>query len=135
MPTGVVILVKTAQDISEEELNRLRSKFMEDMNLTKSDFYSFSKGGPLIRVTNKEYEIVPKDEKIFSWFDVAFWRSFYGIGYERGDIELYVRSAEWIEKNIPGSQVFYGSDAGDDSIVLFDETLREKLLQHYNESK
>lgn len=126
MPIGVVILVKTKQFFSDAELNALRIRFMFEMNLTQEDFYN---GGALIKVSNKDYEIIPENEKEFLWLSVNFHRAFYDIEYQRGDIKLYLCCAEWLENEIPDCEIHYGHDGDDESIVLFDEQKRKSLLQ------
>jgi hypothetical protein len=49
-------------------------------------------------------------------------------------VNLYVKSAEWLERNIPKCEVYYGHDVDDENISLFDKKAREELLEHYRKS-
>jgi hypothetical protein len=126
MPTGAVMLVKTKQRLTEENLRDLRSRFIDEMGLTNEDFYY---QGALVRVTHKDYEIIDTGEEEFLWLNINFHRAFYDIGYERGDIKLYIRCAEWLEKEISDCEIYYGNDVNDESIVLFDKRRQKKLLE------
>lgn len=132
MATGVVILINTKKKISEEELEMLRDKFLKDMGLTSDDFFDFPTSRPLLKVTNKDYEIIPPNESEYDWFDVNFYRAYYEVGYERGDIELYVKCAKWFEENIQNCEVYYGNDVNGNSLVLFNKDYRERLLEHFH---
>ncbi|WP_166823719.1 hypothetical protein [Thalassoroseus pseudoceratinae] len=66
------------------------------------------------------------------WLDVGIMKTYYGKGYERGDIEYIVTIARWLENRIPGSQVWYGHDATDESMRLFNEHERESILEYYH---
>lgn len=123
MATGVLILVKTNCEISEEDLASLRERFIEEMGLCMEDFYY---QGPLVHISNKENEFIPLADS-HCWLNVNFYRAFYHPEYPRGDIRLYVRTAEWLEKAIPGSEIYYGNDTGGDSIILFDEQKRREF--------
>lgn len=60
---------------------------------------------------------------------VHLFGRYYGPGYERGDILKYCAVAEWIETNLPGAELWYGGDSGDD-LVRFDEPYRRELRAH-----
>jgi hypothetical protein len=120
------MLVKTKQRFTEGNLRDLRLKFTNEMNLTKEDFYY---EGALIRVTHKDYEIIGTGEEEFLWLSINFHRAFYDIGYERGDIKLYIQCAEWLEKEIPDCEIYYGNDVNDESIVLFDRQKQKELIE------
>lgn len=122
MATGVVILVRTEQEISDEDLKCLRHKFIKEMNLSDEDFYNSSKDNALVKVSSKDFEIIPANET--SWLNVNFWKAYYDVGYERGDIKLYVESANWLKENLPDCQIYYGHDSNDENIHLFDNATR-----------
>ena len=56
------------------------------------------------------------------------WGRWYDIGYERGDILLYVHLAEWFEIHVPGCTVLYG---GDGDMREFGPAEREVLVKHH----
>lgn len=60
---------------------------------------------------------------------ISLWSSYYGPGYERGDILSLCAIAEWCEINLPQCTVWYGGDA-DDVVTLFDAQERWKMRKH-----
>jgi len=126
MPTGVKILVQVREMPSDDVLRRLRGKFLKDLNLTEDDFYST---GALLSVTGKEITWMP--ESTPAWLDLNLWGAYFGEGYHRGDISLYIKCAEWLEENLPGCKVYYGHDVDDENLKAFDSDEREKYLKYY----
>jgi hypothetical protein len=61
--------------------------------------------------------------------DIAVGTRYYSIGYERGDLLFLVSIAEWVERNIPGATVHYGSDSG--PVSPWTATARAELLEHF----
>lgn len=55
---------------------------------------------------------------------------YYGPGYERGPIYLFVAIDQWIEYRLPGASVFYGGDS-DDVLTLFNEAARASSMRHF----
>lgn len=64
------------------------------------------------------------------WLWVSLWGSFYGEGYERGDLWAYVAIAEWLEQNLPSATVYYGGDSSD-RLELFGKSARSELIAHW----
>ena len=64
------------------------------------------------------------------WLHVSLWGRYYGPGYERGDLWSYIAIAEWLERNLPGSFVFYGGDSGE-TLEPFNRQARERLIAHW----
>ena len=83
MPTTVVMLVKCDREVRDDEVRNLQLQLLNDLGLAADDFYV---GGPLRKVTNADHEAIPLDDRNHHWLDVNLWRSYYGPGYERGDI-------------------------------------------------
>lgn len=70
------------------------------------------------------------------WFLIAHVCSrFYGEGYERGDILFLSALAEWIEENIPNSEVWYGGDSSGTLAEPFSEKRRLELRKHLYSSE
>ena len=111
-----------------EELDELRTEFMQAMGLTEEDFYI---GGPLIAVPFEDHKYMPDEDKNAAWLEVNLWRAYYGPGYERGNPELFVSCAEWLEQRLAGAAVYYGHDVSDDNATLFDREARDRMLAHY----
>jgi hypothetical protein len=57
-------------------------------------------------------------------------RSYYGPGYERGNLVSFIEHAEWIEKNVPQSQIWYRSDGGGGALI-FNTAARQILRSYY----
>lgn len=67
-------------------------------------------------------------------YELSVGTRYYGPGYERGDILGLCSIAEWLEQNIPGCLILYGSDHSD-AWETFDEAKRKKLKAHlYSQS-
>ena len=58
---------------------------------------------------------------------------YYGPGYERGDYATIYLVAQWIERMIPGGEVWYGGDSSGVNATRFDKDAREALLDHFFE--
>ncbi len=57
------------------------------------------------------------------------WKPYYGADYERGNPELFVKCAEWLEERIPSGEIYYGYDVNDENVTRFDKAARNSLLQ------
>lgn len=73
--------------------------------------------------------IQAKENEFF--LSVNLWSRYYGVGYERGDLIGLISVAEWIERNIPDSTVFYGGDSSGVCAEPWNKEEREKLLSHF----
>lgn len=113
-------------------LPALRAEFMQAMSLNEEDFYI---EGALKLLVEEDRGFMPVRDETSVWLDVNLWKSYYGVGYERGNIELFVRCAEWLEQRLPGCEVYYGHDVGDENVALFDKPARDKLMEHYRQGK
>jgi hypothetical protein len=132
MPTEVKMLVRLKQRPEELSLPALRHEFMRAMSLNEEDFRS---GGPLELLGEKEREFMPVKDNASVWLNVNLWRAYYGIGYERGDLTLFIRCTEWLEQRLPQSQVYYGHDVDDENITLFDKNARDNLMEHFRQDR
>lgn len=109
-------------------LDALAEVFKKQFSLTSDDFYA---KGPFIFINKDDYCYLPVTDEQYMWIDLNIWRNYYGIGYERGDIEMFIQIAEWIEANIPDCTIYYGNDFADESIILFDKAERDKLIVYF----
>ncbi len=132
MPTGAVLLARLRVELAEEFLQKLRGQLSEDLELDSEDFYS---DGPLILVRNVNEGPIPIDDGVSSWVNVNLWKSYYRPGYERGDLELFVRCAEWLEQHLENCEVWYGHDVDDENLRVFDKCAREILLDYQRSKK
>lgn len=58
---------------------------------------------------------------------------YYGKGYERGDISFLIMLAEWLERVIPGAEVWYGGDSSGCCASKFDKPERERMMAYFCE--
>ena len=131
MPTAVKMYVRLDHPLSPAEVESLREEFMQAMTLTLEDFYYT---GPIVIVSAEDRPYVPVKDETSCWLDVNLWRSYFGPGYERGNAELFVRVAEWLEQRWPGAEIFYGHDVNDENVSRFDDAMRKELLELYRSS-
>lgn len=64
------------------------------------------------------------------WWRIPVWGSLHYTNYQRGDLWAFVAVAEWLERNVLGSQVFYGGDAWSHPLP-FGKPEREALIQEW----
>ena len=57
---------------------------------------------------------------------------FYGKGYERGDLPTICAIAEWLEANIPESEIWYGGDSSGVTAMPFGPRERKALKAHFH---
>jgi hypothetical protein len=126
MPTMAVILA------------RVRPNDCSDVNIWRRDLLNafdpshFSPFGPLRLMDDRKWEKPPINDDSL-WLNVGVECPTYEEGYERGDPELFVRLAEWLERRIPGCEVWYGNDADDASVQPFHASRRKAMLEHFRE--
>lgn len=63
--------------------------------------------------------------------EVNLWTRYYGHEYERGDLPFIVSVAEWLERKIPDSDIWYGGDSSGVRAKLFDHMARSRLFDHF----
>lgn len=64
------------------------------------------------------------------WFiEVSLWSRYYGVDYERGNLQVICTVAEWLEYNI-GGEVWYGGDSSGVLAEPFGEKQRQELKRH-----
>ena len=116
MPTGAVLLARTQSPLSESQLHRLRERFVAENHLDQEDFYP---GGPLVVINNPDEGPMPIKDEGSVWLTSNIVTAYFGPGYERGDPKLLTRCAEWLERTVPGAEVWYGHDVGDENLRPF----------------
>ena len=129
MPTGVKILIYLDSTSKDLVLSEVRQKFMSALQLNEDDFYV---GGSILETRRSEWDWLPYEDENGKWFDLNLLKSYYEEGYERGDIKLFVKIAEWFECKLLGCHVYYGNDCDDHSLVLFDDSKRSSLLKYFH---
>lgn len=92
------------------------------------------------KVYHKNLEIVDKyeqdgpdliPEKGTTFIRVPLSGRYYGEGYERGPLMIYIIMAEFLEKLFPSCEIFYGGDSSGICAEPFDKKNRDKLMQYY----
>ena len=63
-------------------------------------------------------------------FRTHLWSSYYGPGYERGDLPFLLALRRWFEAKIPGCAVYYGGDTGE-TLDLLDDAAERDLWAHF----
>jgi hypothetical protein len=118
-------------------LARVRPNDCTDVNHWRRDLLNafdpqrFSPFGPLRLLGYRDEPAKAPIDDDSLWLDVGIECPTYDEGYERGDPLLFVRVAEWLEKRIPGCEIWYGHDADDDSVQPFTTSRREAMLAHF----
>jgi hypothetical protein len=140
MPLEVIMVVQTAVPYTDETLEQIRPTFLSDLGLQPEDF---EEDTPLVPIWTEleSPDILLSDGKetpaIYAfpehtWLDVHLIRAYYGRGYERGYLPLFVQVAEWLEGNLLDSRVWYGEDCS--GIVRpFGSAERTELQRYYEE--
>jgi hypothetical protein len=129
MPTGAVLLVRSKVLLSEPALESARQQICSALKLSAEDFYL---SGPLQHVANANEGPIPVHENAGFWYNLNIWRSYYGPGYERGDLPLFVKCAEWLEERFPDCEIWYGHDVNDENLKVFDSKARTELMSYYS---
>jgi hypothetical protein len=127
MPTGAVLLVRLPSLPDWGEPNRWRRDL-----LTEFDPEKFSYDGPLRQIRRSDHWTLPVQDNS-TWFDVAIEEAYYGKGYERGNLTLLIRVAEWLESRIPGAEIWYGHDSADESVAPFGPAQRGVLNDYFDQ--
>ena len=128
MPTGVVVLVYVEEYVKGDMLLSLGSELIKEFDLSEEDFPC---GGPLVYLPREDYDLAHKEGEPGFLLDLNLSRSYYGVGYERGDLPLFIGIAEWLERELPGCEVLYGHDGTGEGFPFgFGE--RAKLMAYHD---
>ncbi len=113
----------------DEQLRVWGESLQRDLGLEAEDF----NGNPhFCLVTAESWNEIPQVNEPSVWLELDLLANYYGPGYERGDIELYVRCAQWMEEHLPNCKVYYGTDCGVPA-EPFDATRRAKYLNYFRQ--
>lgn len=82
--------------------------------------------GKVIYDLNYPILVAEPDEQFIS---VSLMTRYYGKGYERGDALFIIMIAEYLERTISGSEIWYGGDSG--GVTPFGRLERYKLLDYF----
>lgn len=121
MPVGAVLLVQLERPIPVDDVDDVRRSFVTEVEAEADEFYTI----PLVPLS---YDKLPRNvPRSGYWYDVGITEPYYGPGYERGDIRRMTRFAEWLEGRFPGAQVWYGHEADEHNLTIFDHSMRQRL--------
>ena len=120
MPTSAVMYVYIEEYHADSFIAELGAELMQQFDLTSEDFPG---GGPLIYLPREDYDLAHVEGKPGYLLDVNLYRNYYYVGYERGDLLLFVGIAEWLEQKLPSCRVFYGADSTG-QVISFDAPVR-----------
>lgn len=132
MGVDAMMLVKTKKQHTEREVLRLATRLYE----------AFGSVLWVDRGTRHCLSIVPKclqDGETIKprpgeqFIQVHLFGRYYGRGYERGPLHDYIAVAMWLEHNIPGCAVYYGSDSSGICAEPFGPEQRADLFRHFAE--
>ena len=132
------VLVKTKTGLSKDEIKKLSYRLGEAFGHKKfsiirpdNDF-----GWEPRHCLETVQEFVQDGPSIFpaegeQLIEVHLWTRYYGFGYERGDLPLIFSIADWLQRNIPDAEIWYGGDSSGVLAKLLTESEKEKLWNHF----
>lgn len=126
------MFVRTMQPLTKEAVSVLCVQLLEEFDALH--FWIRDGGGPLeLRLVFLQDgpPIRPKPGETF--VEVHLVCRYFGLGYPRGPMPLIAAVAEWLEKNIPGGEVWYGGDSSGALAEPLTKELREELLAYHAE--
>ena len=126
MPVAAVMYVYIEEYCPDSVIAELAAELMRKFDLNNEDFY---RGGPLVYMPREDYDLAHVVGESGFLLNVNILGPYYGVGYERGDLPLFVGIAEWLEQKLRGCRVFYGEDSSGEGYP-FDEPLRAALLEY-----
>ena len=86
--------------------------------------------GKVVYFQDAPYIIADPDEQFIR---IRPSTSYYGIGYERGDLPFLVVLAQWLERKIPHGELWYGGDSGGFGAYQFTKEYKKELMDHFVE--
>lgn len=129
------MLVRTKTPVTDEQIRRWAYELGESFGHENFLLWGPSESDPEGRRALRRIEVA-EEEHLFpepgeTLLQVSLRGRYYGAGYERGDLPLYLQLAEWLEYKIPGASVWYGGDHGE--LEFFGRANRERLFRHFVE--
>ena len=113
------IFFKVPQKLSEEELKKIDFDLAE----TVGSHHFWGRFNNYICITWEEEEQL---------YQVHVSGRYYGPGYERGEPFAYLAVGDFLERRLPGVEVFYGGDSGGvEGLQPFNKAERQKLYEYF----
>ena len=129
MSVSAVMYVYLEEYCADSLIAELGVELMRQFELTAEDFHA---GGPLLYLPREDYDLAHVEGQSGFLLDLNIRGPYYGVGYERGNLRLFVGIAEWLEQKLPGCRVLYGEDCSGEGYP-FDAPMRNALIV-YRES-
>jgi ribosomal protein S27E len=142
MGVDAEMFARTMTPITEDQLKELRWRigdtfdcafwiFDDPRNIYPGDTKPYYRHSlELVNMISQDGpDILPKEGETF--LKVNLQTRYYGPGYERGNFMLIYSVARWLEKNVPGAEVWYGGDSSGVTHKLFDATAREEMFEYF----
>ena len=128
MPLAAVMYVYLEEYRADSFIAELGAELMRQFDLTAEDFHD---GGPLLYLPREDYDLGHVVGEPGYLLNLNIYGSYYGVGYERGDLRLLVGIAEWLEQKLPGCRVLYGEDCSGEGYP-FDTVVRGILINYHD---
>ena len=125
MPVRGLLYLRLAEPLTDAALDDLRARFVAELGLDPDDDLM----APWVPLEVEAYPQYLPGPPAY-WYEANLAMPYYGPGYERGHLPLFVRCAEWLE-GVPGGTAWYGNDCSDESVRPFGPEAREELLAYY----
>ncbi len=126
MPVSAVMYIYIEEYRPDSLIAELGVELMRQFDLTDEDFHT---GGLLVCLPREDYDLAHIESKPGFLLNVNIATEYYYVGYERGDLLLFIGIAEWLEQKLPGCRVLYGEDCTGEGYP-FDEPLRAALMEY-----
>ena len=125
MPVAAVMYVYIEEYRADSLVAELGADLIRQFDLD-DDFY---RGGPLVYLPREDYDRAHIVGEPGYLLNLNIRGPYYNVGYERGDLTLFVSIAEWLEQKMPGCRVLYGEDSSGEGYP-FDEPMRTALMKY-----
>lgn len=128
MGVDAEMYVKTSQPLEELEVCELSYRLSEAFG-PHNFFIWKDTNRHALSISDRNYYNIPL-EPHEQLIEVNISGRYYGKGYERGSIHLYIAIAQWLEFNIPTAHIYYGGDCGE-GLDPFPKQERDRLFKHF----
>lgn len=138
MPVSALMVIRIPPGFDDSAVEQARNSILPEMQRRFSTFFEshwdiFYSEGPLVGVQVEEEIPETRRHAPGKWLNLNFSEAYYGRGYERGHLPLFVACAELLEATFPECEVWYGNDTVFESLRPFGPVERQELMDYYNE--
>lgn len=135
MAISANMLVHLADDLADSKINELRNELYATFDSNYFRCETNDQASPRLLPFYKIDDIRSEFEHVPAtgiWLDMNLAMNYFSERHPRGDIRKIVAIADWIDKMLPRSEIWYGHDAEEESLVPFGKARRVELLEHRN---